>query len=742
MRHPQFTRAPLALLAAQLCCQLAWAQTGSAETSAAAQADKAKAQATTAAAAKPAATLPTVVIRDKLPPQNTVIHQHTLDTEPPKNIRNLFDNVIGVDFSTTGAGQLGDIEIRGMGGMGDTMGTGSSRVGMEVDGMDVPQSFFFGHNVRNGRQYFDSADLKTVEVQKGPGSGGLAGNVKFRTKDPVDYLRPGQRIGGDVRAGYSGDTRDRSLGATVAGQMSETASASLSFTGRRFNELDNKGGLDVDGAKRTKPNPYDGESKSVNLKVVLQPARQHKFTVLAQHFDSSYDINLRSSLGLSSAYNTFVSTNRQDNTRNALSLVHEMEAKTPAFDHLRWQLSTQRTNSEGFNTTDRTTLRTGQRSIAHDDNYFKVTLHTLKADFDKTLGNAAQGGWQHDLRYGLRVQRGTLKQASLRYNATTSREHNFFPEDHQTITAAHLSDRIQFGASGISLTPSINATHISTKPKLPANVKPQPGTSTYSKTSLGGGLLLEWQPSDSQLLAASYTRSTRLPGYGETNAQSYGHWIGRPNPNLKPETGDALDLSWASASDLGQQKTTFFYNRYKNMIDVDYETDPAYALIYNEEGDFKLYGLEFEGRLNLAALGAPRGLSLDGGLIYTKGKSENRLAQARANPLNGKLTLRYTAPGDRWSLALRSTFSQGKSEKDLPPGGRTYRYWGTPGYAAFDLVGYFKPTPQLTLSGGIYNLADKKYVRWSRYRGASTIQDWTRYSEAGRHIGINLRYQF
>ena len=47
MRHPQFTRAPLALLAAQLCCQLAWAQTGSAET-AAAQADKAKAQATTA----------------------------------------------------------------------------------------------------------------------------------------------------------------------------------------------------------------------------------------------------------------------------------------------------------------------------------------------------------------------------------------------------------------------------------------------------------------------------------------------------------------------------------------------------------------------------------------------------------------------------------------------------------------------------------------------------------------------
>ena len=83
MRHPQFTRAPLALLAAQLCCQLAWAQTGSAETSAAAQADKAKAQATTAAAAKPAATLPTVVIRDKLPPQNTVIHQHTLDTEPP-----------------------------------------------------------------------------------------------------------------------------------------------------------------------------------------------------------------------------------------------------------------------------------------------------------------------------------------------------------------------------------------------------------------------------------------------------------------------------------------------------------------------------------------------------------------------------------------------------------------------------------------------------------------------------------
>ena len=53
-------------------------------------------------------------------------------------------------------------------------------------------------------------------------------------------------------------------------------------------------------------------------------------------------------------------------------------------------------------------------------------------------------------------------------------------------------------------------------------------------------------------------------------------------------------------------------------------------------------------------------------------------------------------------------------------------------------MGYYKPTPQLTISGGIYNVGDKLYARWSRYRnGAARINASPRgmnyYTEAQVH---------
>lgn len=721
-------RKPLVILIAQACCLPLVAQ---AQMQAPMRATEAASN--SGQAAKP--DFPRIIVRGRSPSE-TVIDQKQMENEPPKDIRRLFDDTIGVEFSQTGAGQLGDIEIRGMGGMGSFLGNASNRVTLEVDGMDVSQSFNFGHNMRNGRQYFDPADLKTVTIHKGPGANGLAGNVQFRTKDPGDYIREGRRLGGEVRLGYSGDSRDVSAGLTLATLIGQNQSASLSYTRRQYHELDNKGGLDVSGPERTKSNPVDGHSHSLNGKWVVKPSEAQKFTLALQHFSVENQNNLLNQVGKNprSGVETFFYHNTQKNQRDALSLLHELEGSSAAFDTLRWQASVQRTSSEGFNTYERSHPRTG-RVISHDDNNFRINHYSLKADFGKALGDS--GSIEHALSYGAKLQYSSVDQYALARSGAISRERNFFPKTKQWQGGLHLADQISFAGSGISLTPSLHVSRIVNHPEVRDYRKPVAGTGKFSRTALGGGLVLDWLLDEHNLLSASYQHSTRLPAYGETNAQSYGHWIGRPNPDLKPETADALELAWMNHGNFGRYKAALFYNRYNDMVDVtcDYGNFNAdgYCEVFNVDGHSKLYGIELEGSLALDAFGLPQGLSLDAAATYVKGKSASGEPLGRVNPPNGRLALRYADPDNRWGLQARLNFAAAKKAADLPTG-----ISPLPGYGVVDLIGHYRLGEQFSLSGGIYNVADRQYSRWVRARGAN--RDF--YSEPGRYLALNLRYQF
>lgn len=743
LRLPSIARAPLshltALLAAQMCWLPVMAQTASdAEETQLAAPPVVPAR----AAPKSQGTLPTTEVRARADaPPATVIERERLEQEPPKNIGTLFDNEPGVDFSNARAGQLGDIEIRGMGGMGNFMGVGSNRVTIELDGMEIGQNFNFGHNMTFGRQYFDAGDLKQVDIHKGPGAYGLAGSVQFRTKDPVDYLLPGQRFGGEVRGGYSGDNRDIGAGLSLAALLNEQQSISLSYNRHNYHELKNKGSLDVDGSDRTRNNPIDGHSNSINTKWVMLAGANHKFTVGLQYFDNHNEINQRSGLGPSrGGIQTHASRGVQTSERKALSLRHDLGVVTPVFDGMSWQLSVQRTNSEGLNTTVRSRAG-GAQQISHDNNYFNIRSVSLRSDFDKTLSPASESSIGHTLHYGLRLAHSEFDQGAVRISARGVNERNYFPKNKQWQAMLHVADRIQFRTSGVSVVPSLNLIHISVDPKLPAGTTPAPGTRKYSKTSLGGGLRLEWQLNPQHLLSASLQHAVRMPGYGETNGQSYGHWLGRPNPDLKPESSNGFELAWSSQGAIGKQVTTLFYDEYKDMLEVD--CGPNYSATHcevrNAQGNTQRYGLEFKGQLQLAQLGGPERMMLESGFIYTKGNTGEpgaRKPSALVNPFNGFVGVRYGQAQDIWSVSARVKFSAAKRESDLPKDIKPL-----PGYGTIDLVGHYRPMKNLLLSGGIYNVTDKVYARWSRARGYNG-DSYASYHEAGRYVGINLRYQF
>ena len=666
---------------------------------------------------------------------DVVIDQATLEKAPPRNVKALFDNVVNVNFSQTGHSQPGDIEIRGMGGMGSFMGVGSDRVTLEMDGMDIGQSFTFGHNMRNGRQYVDPADLKTVSVHKGPGNKGLAGHVALRSKDPEDYLLPDRNFGGEVRGSYSGDNDDFSVGVVGAGRINERHSLSLSYTRHWFDELDNKGGLDIDGSRRTRSNPQDGGSNAVNGKWVFKPDANQKMTLAVQHFDVKTDSRLLNQLGSGRIGVTHAYDNTQKNRRDALSFNHSAEISTPLFDQLEWQVSAQRISSEGKNSQDRTLASSGRRTLTRDNNEFDINTYTLRGDFSKTLGDSQ--GISHTLQYGGKLQYSEANQTSQNITATATRNSVYFPKNEQWQGTIHAADHIRFADSGFSLEPSLNLTHIRITPKV-EGATPVEGTRKYSKTALGGGLRGEWQINENHQLSAAYNHATRMPAYGETNGQSYGHWLGRPNPDLKPETSDGIELSWRGQGNLGQAQTTLFYNRYSNMINFD--CGPNYSAetctVYNESGRSKTYGVEVEGKLALSAFGLADGLALEGAAAYTKGKDNEGNPLLRVEPLHGHIGLRYDAPQETWGANGRLRFAAAKKAKDIPADSGS----ALPGYGVVDLTGYYQPVTNLTISGGLYNLLDKKYAKWNRARGYSG--DFTPYSEAGRYVGVNIRYRF
>lgn len=63
-----------------------------------------------------------------------------------------------------------------------------------------------------------------------------------------------------------------------------------------------------------------------------------------------------------------------------------------------------------------------------------------------------------------------------------------------------------------------------------------------------------------------------------------------------------------------------------------------------------------------------------------------------------------------------------------------------------DLAGFYKVSDEVTLSAGVYNLADKKYWQWDNVRGYDSVGEAAvlspanldRLTEPGRNFAINL----
>lgn len=124
-------------------------------------------------------------------------------------------------------------------------------------------------------------------------------------------------------------------------------------------------------------------------------------------------------------------------------------------------------------------------------------------------------------------------------------------------------------------------------------------------------------------------------------------------------------------------------------------------------------------------------------------------------PMKAIVGVAWDDPGKRYGTALTSTFQKGKRasatnrQSYTNTGGAltssTTEYVRIPGYGLVDLSAYWRITPHVKLSGGIYNLTDRKYWDYlsNRQLTCVTAQDHANQAlavEPGRsfQLGINI----
>lgn len=152
-------------------------------------------------------------------PSTVSVHsREQLDRNNVNTIRDLVRYEPGV--SVGGAGQRAGTtgyNIRGIDG---------NRIMTQVDGVEVPDSFFTGPYAQTHRNYVDPEIVKRVEILRGPasalyGSSAIGGVVSYYTLDPDDIIKPGKDVGARLKTGYSSADESWLNSATVAGRQGE-----------------------------------------------------------------------------------------------------------------------------------------------------------------------------------------------------------------------------------------------------------------------------------------------------------------------------------------------------------------------------------------------------------------------------------------------------------------------------------------------------------------------------------------
>ncbi len=538
-----------------------------------------------------------------------VIDREQMDRQLVHDLKDLvrYEPGLSVTRSVTRFG-IGGIRIRGLDG---------NRVRIQTDGIAMPTSFDIGSFSNANRDFTDLDTLKRVEIMRGPasslyGSDALGGVVAFVTKDPADYLKEGKDAHVGLKFGYDGEWKGLFGGVTTA-FGGEHWSGLVNINHRQGQETDNKGDVRSNDNTRTAPNPQDRDGRSLLGKLVYAPSDDQRFRLTVEGNEDNTDTNVLSAIDRTT---TTGMKARDKQTRNRVSFAHEMDALDKAFaDSLHWQVYTQ--NSE---TTQRTDEARANGSSRHREFSFDQRVYGLQAVFNKAFST---GSVEHALTYGFDGARTEIRQKRDGYQvsnrgvvSTTILPDAFpvrdFPISKTTELGLYAQDEMRLAGGRLSLVPGVRVDRYELKPEVDgifAEDNPGVAVSDLKKTSVSPKLGMVWRFNDAWSLFAGYSRGFRSPPYNDVNLGFTNVMFGYtaiPNPDLKPETSDGVELGLRFLTPAAYVSLSGYYNDYKDFIESTREVGRnAQGLIVFQSqniADARIYGAELKAGVDFGEL--------------------------------------------------------------------------------------------------------------------------------------------
>lgn len=664
-------------------------------------------------------------------------------------------------------------------------GVEGNRVGLDVDGIEMPDAVGrspFTNRAQDGtfgmgRDFIDPELYGTVDIQSGTTSarrsaGGIGGAVSFQSKSPEDYLRDGKPFHAAARLGYHQASSAWSEGATLAGQSGPLA-VLLSYSRRDGKETRNNS-----DAVSSYPDDWHSDALLFKSAVRLDPA--HRLELAAD----LYRKRSRSTFENWNGTATEVNGLSDQDARTRRNTVYASHLWTPGagawLDRLDTRVFVQTT--EMHDVTD--TVFTAGGAPARDLSRNHTRQTGLSSVADKRIG-------RHQLTFGLNYSVADNEHPFESTDAPATGAQPF-PDTRTQRLGAFVEDSIEFQVGGkrLAVVPGLRVDRIApevrntgrfanrlTQDELEALYGDVPATTIVSPSL---AVLYDIQPALTAY--AQWKRGGRAP----TNAERFGYWnaggatyalLG--DRDLKKETSNAFELGLKGAPVDGVSfRGAVFLTRYKDFISYTRYTRPndperfvgvpdRLNILYQatNRDDASIYGTEFSMRLDHGTwTPAARGVYTTWAVGISKGSSKSDYAGDRkvdldsVQPAKAIVGIGYDAPDKRWGLNLTGTFVRGKQAQATNrqsfsnnPGvdltDSTVTLFDVPGYARFDLVGYWRIGKNVRVGGGIYNLTDKRYWAYASTRSLQpdSAQDQRQIALStapGRSFAVNLHVDF
>lgn len=678
--------------------------------------------------------------------------------------------LISVPTAASGSGSVWDssgntgFNIRGVEG---------NRVSIELDGIALPDAApkpdatsmnAFGI----GRDYFDPETFREVNIvsgasQAGRGTPGLAGAVSFVTKAPEDYLNGQRKLYADYKFGYTSDHAQRMHAVTGAAELNENLKALIVAVHRSGEQADSTSSAPLN------PDNWDADALLAKLNWTIARGQKLGFTIdsYKAHHDRRYD-NKTSTLYPDGT------TMNSNTERTRYSIEHQWTPTGLAlFDKLDTKFYAQ--NASVVDLTHADYVSGGQNYVRAINTGYYNDSKGVSMDASKQLGAGSLLSYgllyeQQQSRRPWTEDRLVVKTGAHQYT-TKSRMADMDTDRF----AAYVRGELDFTLAGhaATLTPGLRGEYRKLTPQNLQNylVAVKGAASEIkqeSDSAMTPSLNLSVELSKDFNAYAQYTRGSRMPSAAERtgtydsfsySATGNGYAV-LGNPNLKKETSNAFELGLKGAPAAGiELSASVFDTRYSDFIDyVTQAADPVnyptitYGLYRPENiGKANIYGIEASTHFALGQwLPAMKGYSVHVAAGATRGTAENTSTGKRGDlpsvlPYKANASFAYDDPGQRGGAAFSASTVRGKRGASDVIGGTSGTTFYVPGNTVFDLTAYWNLGKHVVLSGGIYNLGDKKYWDYASSRSlpvastAATLADIERQARPGRNYAFNLK---